>query len=315
MTFGIDSVRQLQDKFPQLKLIGNTPLVELGLFKDELPDIRLFAKVEGFNPGGSLKDRPVLFMMAEALYTGRLDGGKTVIDSSSGNAAIAYSMLGAILKTPVELVIPANASEERKKRIIAHGASIHYTDAALGYDEALREVARKAEEHPDRYYFCDQYKNDCNWLAHFETTGKEILQQVDGDLTHFIAGVGTGGSITGVGRRMREDAPGVEVHCIRPELFPGIEGLKPLGSPGDIVPEIFDETVVDNYWDISIEEAYDMCQRLAAQGLFAGQSSGAYLAGAYKLAKTIRKGTIVTILCDIGERYFSTRLWDPELLR
>jgi len=314
MAFSLETVRDLQEKYPQLRLIGNTPLVELKLFKDELPDVRIFAKMEGFNPGGSLKDRPVLFMMAEALLNGRLDGGKSVIDSSSGNAAIAYSMLGAILNIPVALVIPATASEERKKRILAHGAKIHFTDAALGYDEALREVSRRAEAEPERYFFCDQYKNDFNWTAHFETTGREILDQVEDGLTHFVAGVGTGGCITGVGRRLKQDAPGTQIHCIRPELFPGIEGLKPLGSPGDIVPEIFDETVVDHYWDISIEEAYDMCQRLAGHGLFVGQSSGAYLAGAYKTAKSIEKGTIVTILCDIGERYFSTGLWNPDLL-
>lgn len=314
MGFSIDTVRELQQRYPTLRLIGDTPLVALDLFADELPDVRLFAKVESFNPGGSLKDRPVLFMMAEALAAGRLEGGKAVIDSSSGNAGIAYAMMGAILGVPVELVIPANASEERKGRILAHGAKIHFTDAALGYDEALREVKRRYEAQPERYYFSDQYGNDNNWRAHFETTGVEILRQTDGEVTHFVAGVGTGGCITGTGRRLKQDRPGVEVHCIRPESFPGIEGLKPLGSPGDIVPEIFDEGVVDAYWDVSIEEAYDMCMRLARRGLFCGQSSGGYLAGAYKVAKTIGSGTVVTVLNDIGERYFSTRLWDPDLL-
>mgnify|MGYP001436181192 FL=1 len=195
---------------------------------------------------------------------------------------------------------------------MAHGARITFTDGALGYDEALREVRRRYEGNPSGYFFCDQYSNENNWRAHYETTGQEILTQSNQEITHFVAGVGTGGCITGAGRRLKEH--GVEVHCIRPEEFPGIEGLKPLGNPDDIVPEIFDDSIVDEYWDITIEDAYEMCQRMARNGLFVGQSSGAYVAGAYKLAKTIKKGTIVTILCDIGERYFSARLWDPDLL-
>ena len=276
--------------------------------------MKILAKVESFNPGGSLKDRPVLFMLANALASGKIGQGQAILDSSSGNAGIAYAMIGRVLDVPVELVIPDNASDERKKRIMAHGAKIHFTDGALGYDEALREVARLHQANPERYFFCDQYKNDNNWRAHFATTGAEILQQTEGQLTHFVAGVGTGGCITGTSRRLKESDPSIEVHCIRPELFPGIEGLKPLGSPGDIVPEIFDETIVDHYWDISIEDAYDTCQSLAANGLFVGQSSGGYVAGALKVAETLEEGTIVTVLNDIGERYFSARLWDPDLL-
>jgi cysteine synthase B len=253
-------------------------------------------------------------MLAKALADGHIGSGQAILDSSSGNAGIAYAMIGSVLGVPVELVIPDNASEERKKRIAAHGAKIHFTDGALGYDEALREVARLNEANPGKYFFCDQYKNDSNWTAHFETTGAEIIRQTDGKISHFVAGVGTGGCITGTGKRLKDHNSSVEVHCIRPELFPGIEGLKPLGSPGDIVPEIFDDSVVDQYWDISIEEAYDTCQLLASKGIFVGQSSGGYVAGALKLAETLTEGTIVTILCDLGERYFSARLWDPDLL-
>jgi cysteine synthase B len=312
MSVDLERVLNLQKRFPVLGLIGDTPLVDLGLSKN--PGIRILAKVESFNPGGSLKDRPVLFMLAEALSSGKIGNGEIVLDSSSGNAGIAYAMIGGILNVPVELVIPDNASEERKKRIVAHGARIRFTDGALGYDEALREVARLDDANPGKYYFCDQYKNENNWRAHFETTGAEILRQTDGKLTHFVAGVGTGGCITGTGRRLKQDLSSVEVHCVRPELFPGIEGLKPLGSPGDIVPEIFDESVVDHYWDVSIEEAYDTCQMLASKGLFVGQSSGGYVAVALKVAATLEEGTIVTVLNDLGERYFSTRLWDPDLL-
>jgi len=312
MSADLQGVRELQKQYPVLGLIGATPLVDLGL--SDNPRVKILAKVESFNPGGSLKDRPVLFMLADALANEEIGNGVAVLDSSSGNAGIAYAMIGRVLGVPVELVIPDNASEERKKRIMAHGAKIHYTDGALGYDEALREVARLNESNPGKYFFCDQYKNENNWRAHFETTGAEILRQTDGNLTHFVAGVGTGGCITGTGRRLKQELSSVEVHCIRPELFPGIEGLKPLGSPDDIVPEIFDEGVVDQYWDISIEEAYDTCQRLAAHGLFVGQSSGGYVAGALKVAETLEEGTVVTILNDLGERYFSARLWDPDLL-
>ncbi len=312
MSADLQAVQDLQKKYPVLGLIGDTPLVDIGL--SENPKVKILAKVESFNPGGSLKDRPVLFMLAEALASGKIGNGQAILDSSSGNAGIAYAMIGRVLGVPVELVIPDNASDERKKRIMAHGAKIHFTDGALGYDEALREVARLNETNPGKYFFCDQYKNNNNWRAHFETTGAEILRQTEGNLTHFVAGVGTGGCITGTSRRLKQDLDSVEVHCIRPELFPGIEGLKPLGSPGDIVPEIFDETVVDHYWDISVEEAYDTCQKLAANGLFVGQSSGGYVAGALKVAETLEEGTVVTVLNDLGERYFSARLWDPDLL-
>ena len=210
----------------------------------------------------------------------------------------------------VELVVPSNASEERKKRIQAHGANIIYTDAILGYDEALREVHRRHEETPDKYYFADQYKNDNNWRAHYETTGVEILKQTAGHITHFVAGVGTGGTITGVGRRLKEHNPDIQVCGIVPDEFPGIEGLKPMGRPEDIVPEILDEGIIDKKISVTIDYAYDMCSRLALQGWFVGQSSGGYLKGAYEVAKEIQEGVVVTVFNDLGERYFSTRLWD-----
>jgi len=296
--------------YPLLQLIGQTPLAKIDLFTDELPNVAIYAKVETFNPGGSIKDRPVLRMLTEAIATGELTREKVILDSSSGNAGIAYAMIGATLGYKVELVIPENATEERKKRINSHGAQIIYTDAILGYDEALREVDRRYEANPDSYFFKSQYENENNWRAHYDTTGVEIWQQSEGKLTHFIAGVGTGGTITGVGRRLKDYNPDIQVYSIAPERFPGIEGLKPLGDPEDIVPEILDETVIDNYIPTSIENAHDMCSRLARRGWFVGTSSGGYLYGAYKLAQEIQEGVIVTVFNDIGERYFSMTLWD-----
>ncbi|MBI1923981.1 cysteine synthase family protein [Candidatus Poribacteria bacterium] len=296
--------------YPILQQIGNTPLVKIDLFSDELPNVEIYAKAEMYNPGASIKDRPVLRMLTEAIQSGELTRDKTILDSTSGNAGIAYAMIGAVLGYRVELVIPGNASEERKKRIKAHGANIIYTDPLQGYDEALREVHRRHEASPEKYFFADQYKNDNNWRAHYDTTAVEIWEQTDGKLTHFVAGVGTGGTITGVGRRLKEYNPAIQICCISPDEFPGIEGLKPMGKPEDIVPEIFDESVVDCKIPVTIDQAYEICNRLAKRGWFVGQSSGGYLQGAYEVAKQIGKGVIVTVFNDLGERYFSTRLWD-----
>ncbi len=298
-------------EYPLLQLIGNTPLAKIDLFADELPKVELYAKVETYNPGGSIKDRPILRMLTEAIASGELTREKVILDSSSGNAGIAYAMIGAALGYQVELVIPNNASEERKLRIQSHGAQVIYTDALLGYDEALREVERRYKAQPDNYFFKSQYENENNWRAHYDTTGVEIWKQTAGKVTHFVAGVGTGGTITGVGRRLKDYNPDIQVCSIAPEEFPGIEGLKPLGyHPDEIVPEILDQTVIDCRIPATIEDAHDMCSRLAQRGWFVGQSSGGYLYGAYKVAQQIQEGVIVTVFNDLGERYFSTRLWD-----
>jgi cysteine synthase B len=298
------------ERYPALRAIGDTPLVPVDLFQEELPEVEVFAKMECLNPGGSLKDRPVLRMVLGALDDGRLRRGQTILDSSSGNAGIAYAMIGRIIGVPVEIVIPDNASAERKKRMRAHGAQLTVTDPLLGYDEALREVRRRAKADSDHYFFCDQYSNDDNWRAHYETTAEEILCQTEGRITHVVVGVGTGGTITGLGRRFKEHDPRIHVVCILPEAFPGVEGLKPLGSPEDIVPAILDASVIDERVPVGVDEAYAMCQRLAAAGFFVGQSSGAYLAGVEQVARRQRRGRFVTVFNDLGERYFSTRLWD-----
>jgi len=309
MSTGTDIAMSLADH-PTLQIIGNTPLLHLEFYREQYPRAEIHVKIECFNPGGSIKDRPVRRMMLEAIANGDLTKDKTILDSSSGNAGIAYAMMGAILGYKVKLVVPGNASNERKVRLEAHGAEVIYTDPMLGYDEALRTVHQIYEDNPDEYFFADQYANENNWIAHYETTGEEILNQTGGEITHFVCGVGTGGTITGVGRRLKEYDNSIQIYCIRPERFPGVEGLKPLGQPEDIVPEILDESVIDGYVDVPIEETANQVHLLARQGLFMGQSSGALLYGACEVADMFPDAKIVTVFPDFGERYFSMGLWD-----
>ena len=285
-------------------------MVELDIPQDiaEIGEASIYAKFEHLNPGGSIKDRPVLRMLAKAIIDGALTPDKTILDATSGNAGIAYAMIGAILGYSVELVMPENASEERKKRLVAHGANLVFTDAQKGYDEALYEVKRRFQKNPDKYFYCDQYSNVNNPLAHYETTAVELLDQAP-FITHFVAGVGTGGTISGIGRRLKETNPDIEVICIDFEEWPGVEGLKPLGE-GHIIPETFDSSVVDQMLHIDTLKAYEVSSSMAGKGIFAGQSSGAYLLGAIEVARLSKSGNIVTIFNDIGERYFSTSMWD-----
>jgi cysteine synthase B len=306
--------RPFLERCPALALIGGTRLVRVpddaAFAGEELPGCEVWAKAEWTNPGGSIKDRPVLRMLLEAELSGALGPGKTILDSSSGNAGIAYAMIGAMLGRPVELVVPGNASLERKRRILAHGATLVQTDPLEGYDEALRTCHRKYEADPDRYFLCDQYSNEHNWRAHHETTAVELLEQTGGRLTHFVAGIGTGGTITGVGRRLKEHDPSIRIVAVIPDPFPGIEGLKPLERPEDIRPKILDESVIDERIKVGIEDAFAGCRRLARRGLFVGQSSGAVLEAIHRLARRERRGRFATVFADLGERYFSTGLWD-----
>lgn len=275
---------------------------------------RIFAKLESLNPGGSIKDRPVARMLTCAIAAGRFEGGRRLLDSSSGNAGISYAMLGAMLRIPVTIVVPGNASRERLERIKAHGAEVIVTDPLQGYDFALREAQRLAREQPQRYWHCDQYGNEDNWRAHYAGTAEEILSQLESHTSAapdaFVAGVGTGGTLTGITRRLREVWPDIHVAAVIPESFPGIEGLKPLGNPGDIVPAILDATLIDERIPVSLDEALACCRLLVREGLFVGPSSGAYVHGALKLAASGKYRTIVTLLNDTGERYISTGMWN-----
>lgn len=311
-----------------LAAIGHTPLVEIDA--DDGPvhaagatvaaramhgeeRTRIFAKLESVLPGGSIKDRPVARMLVDAIDQGRFTNGRRLLDSSSGNAGISYAMLGAALGVPVTIVVPGNASRERLDRIAAHGAEIRMTDPIEGYDFALREAQRLAREQPERYWHCNQYANPGNWHAHYDGTGREILAQLGELGIHgadaFVAGIGTGGTLTGVGRRLREAQPGLHVAAVIPELFPGIEGLKPLGHPGDIVPQILDASLIGERIPVTLDDAVAACRRLALRGLYVGPSSGACVHGALQLARRHRFRTVVTVLSDTGERYTSTGMW------
>ena len=291
-----------------LDLIGNTPLLNLRDVFDK-KNINVYAKAEWRNPGGSLKDRPVKHMLLEAIKNGQLTKDKTIIDSSSGNAGIAYSMIGNHLGFNVQIVIPGNASKERKERMISHGTTIIETDPIEGYDEALRHVHKLVDKNPNNYFLCDQYANENNWLSHYHGTAKEMIRQIDGSIDYFVGGVGTGGSITGIGKKLKKTFPHISIIGVRPEIWPGIEGLKPLGSAEDIVPKIFDESIVDEWIDVTANNAKDWSNSIANKGYFVGQSSGAYLAATAMLLENINSGNVVTIFNDIGERYFSSGLW------
>jgi cysteine synthase B len=295
-----------------LAAVGRTPLVEIPFAGEAASGARLFAKLESVNPGGSIKDRPVARMLLEARASGRL-AGRRLLDSSSGNAGISYAMFGAALGIPVTLVVPGNASAERLARIRAHDAELVLTDPLEGYDHALRTAHRLAEEQPERYWLCDQYANDENWRAHYEGTGEEILAQLAerglGPPEALVVGVGTGGTLTGIGRRLRHARPDVLIAAAIPETFPGIEGLKPLGHPGDIVPALLDQRLLDRRYPVTLDQAVAMCRRLAGLGLYVGPSSGAFVDVALRLAAEGGCQTLVTVLSDTGERYVSTGLW------
>jgi cysteine synthase B len=253
-------------------------------------------------------------MLRRGIAAGRLSGGRRLLDSSSGNAGIAYAQLGAALGVPVTLVVPGNASRERLERIRAHGAELVLTDPVEGYDHAVLTARRLAAEQPRRFWHCDQYSNPENWRAHYETTGAEILEQVreaTGVVPDaLVAGVGTGGTITGVGRRLRDASADLHVASVVPDVFPGIEGLKPLGHPGDLVPAILDESLLGRRIEVTAEQAVQRCHELARCGLFVGPSSGAYLHAALAVAATGEYPVTVTLFSDAGERYGSTGMWE-----
>ncbi len=291
-----------------LTSIGNTPLIQIRRVTRHLRGVQIFAKAEWLNPGGSVKDRAGFRIIEDGERSGKLTRDKIILDSTSGNTGVAYAMIGAIKGYRVELVIPANVSEERKKALKAYGAKLIFTDALLGSDGALLEAERIYEANPHRYFKGDQYNNSSNWRAHYETTGFEILQQTKGKITHFIAGVGTGGTLMGIGRRLKEYNPGMKIFGVQPDNgFHGIEGLKHIETA--IRPAIYDESILDGTFFVKTEDAYGMSVRLAKEeGLWVGPSSGAAFWASLNLAESVHHGMIVTIFPDGGDRYFSTGL-------
>ncbi|MDR7483149.1 MAG: cysteine synthase B [Armatimonadota bacterium] len=292
-----------------LGLIGNTPLVRLSRVAPLREGVELYAKLEAQNPGGSVKDRPVLRIVEDAERDGRLRPGQVILDSTSGNAGIAYAMIGAAKGYRVTLVVPGNASDERKGILRAYGADLVLSDPLEGSDGAILVARRMAAEAPERYAYLDQYSNPSNWRAHYDTTGPEIVRQTHGRITHFVAGVGTSGTVIGVGRRLRETNPAVEIVAVEPDdAFHGIEGLKHL--PTAIVPGIYDPSVPHRTLRVATDDAYAFTRRLAVtEGLFVGPSAGAALAAALAVARDLREGVIVAIFPDAGDRYLSTSVW------
>lgn len=293
-----------------LHLIGNTPLLEVTrLAASTAPGVRIYAKLEGFNPGGSVKDRPALSMIRQGLESGALTPDKTMLDSTSGNTGIALAMIGAVLGYPVELCIPANVSIERKKIISAYGAKMLFSNPMDGSDGALELCRQMLKEHPDRYFKPDQYFNPANSLGHYQTTGPELWWQTQGEITHFVAGMGTGGTLMGTGRFLKEKNPDVQIIGVEPDdAFHGLEGLKHMGS--SIVPGIYDEARLDRKISVSTEDAYDTVYRVGrAEGVLVGQSSGAAMWAALQVGHELDAGVVVTLFPDFGDKYLSTNLW------
>jgi S-sulfo-L-cysteine synthase (O-acetyl-L-serine-dependent) len=298
-----------------LAQIGNTPLLSLGALTGDFPGVELLGKAEWHNPGGSVKDRAAARIVSEGRRSGQLTPGKILLDSTSGNTGIAYAMLGAALGFPVTLCVPENVSPERKRILQAYGANIIFTDPAEGSDGAIKIARQYAAGHPDLYFYADQYSNDANWRAHYETTANEIWQQTQGRITHFVAMLGTTGTFVGATRRLKELNPKIRCISLQPDsAFHGIEGAKHL--PSAIVPRIYDPSLADENLEISTEDAHAMARRLAReQGLLLGVSAAAAVVGSLQIIERIKidqRATVITILCDSGEKYLSERFWNED---
>ncbi len=297
-----------------LRTIGNTPLIPLLRIGAEFaPHVRIFCKAEWFNPGGSVKDRPAYRMIRAAELSGKLTPDKTILDATSGNTGIAYAMIGARRGYRVKLLMPANASIERKKLLKAYGAELFPTDPTQGSDGAFFETQKLFKANPDQYFYPDQYSNPQNPLAHYETTGPEIIEQTKGEITHFIAGTGTSGTLMGTGRRLREWKSATKIIAMQPDgPFHGLEGLKHMDTALH-VPKLYDAKFPDQIIGIATESAQAMARRMTRdEGLYVGVSSGAAVCAALKVAATIDQGVIVAICPDGGERYHSDKFWDAE---
>ncbi|CAN5593850.1 cysteine synthase family protein [soil metagenome] len=291
-------------------LTGRTALLRLGRFTADRPGVELYAKAEFQNPGGSIKDRAAVAIIVAAERSGDLTPGRTILDATSGNTGIAYAMLAAARKYRVTLCVPASVTPERLRTLKAYGADVVLTSAMEGSDGAIREARRRYDEDPGRYFYADQYNNGANWRAHYETTGSEILEQTDGRVTHFVAGLGTSGTFMGVGRRLREYSPAIRLVSVQPESgLHGIEGLKHMDTA--IRPGIYDAALADEDIRVTTEQAYSLTRRLAAEeGLLVGVSSGAALAACLALAARIDRGVIVTVFADSGTRYLTEEFWN-----
>lgn len=297
---------------PAWPLIGGTPLLRFDAPGGTRPGVEIYGKAEWFNPSGSVKDRPAAAILRRALDEGRLEGGRILLDSTSGNMGIAYATLAAAARLRLHLVIPANCSPERIAILKALGARFTLSDPLEGSEGARAVAAEMAQEAPDRYYYADQYSNPANWEAHFKTTGPEIWSQTKGRLTHFVAGMGTSGTIVGAGRYLHSVSPGARVVGVQPDNpLHGLEGLKHLET--SVVPAIYDPDVVDEVIPISTERTYALLRRIAdEEGLLLGVSAGAALLAAFQLVERLERGVIVAILPDSGHKYLSEPFWEAR---
>ena len=289
-----------------LDTVGNTPLIALKNITRSLDGVQVLVKAEYFNPSGSVKDRAAKAMLLDGIKSGKLTKDKIIIDATSGNTGIAYAMIGAALGYRVTLCMPANASFERKKILRAYGAQIIDTDPLESSDGAYYAVKKLAAQSPEKYFYPDQYNNENNWKAHYETTGVEILEQTNNTVTHFVVGAGTSGSFLGTSRRLKAHNKDIKAIFMQPDSpFHGLEGMKHMETT--VRPGFFDESIIDGRIEIGTEEAYEMTRRLAREeGLFVGVSAGANVLAAIKTAETLPEGSIVvTLLCDGGYRYMS----------
>jgi cysteine synthase B len=293
-------------------LIGRTPLVRLRHFEREVPGVELYAKAEWQNPGGSVKDRAAARMIADGEASGALRSGLTIVDATSGNTGIAYAMVGAARGYRVKLFLPENASPERKLILRAFGAELVLTDPLEGTDGAIRAVRKLVAEHPSEYFYPDQYSNDSNWRAHFDTTGPEIIEQTEGRLTHFVAGLGTSGTFVGTGRALRRFNPAIRLIAFQPDSpFHGLEGLKHM--PSALVPAIYDQSLADENLSVGTEMAHALVRRLAREeGLLVGISAGAALAASLQVARGLTQGVVVTVFPDGAEKYLSESFWTAD---
>lgn len=293
--------------------IGSTPLVRLGKVVGEIPSgVEIYGKAEWFNPGGSVKDRPALNMILEGERSGQLKPGKIILDATSGNTGIAYAMIGALKGYRVRLCMPENATAERKRILSAYGAELVLTSPMDGSDGAIRAAKKMYAENPELYFYSDQYSNDANWKAHYQTTAPEIWEQTEHRITHFVAGLGTSGTFVGAARRLKEFNPKIQCIAFQPDSpFHGLEGLKYMDTA--MVPAIYDPTVADRQLRVTTEAAYRMVKRAAREeGLFIGVSAGAAIVASIQVARELKSGVVVTVLCDSAEKYLTERFWEEE---
>ena len=295
-----------------VEAVGNTPMVRLRELEHEAPGVELYVKLEYMNPGGSVKDRPALQMMQDAIADGRLTKDKILIDATSGNTGVAYSLFGAALGYRVALVMPSNVSEARKNITAAFGTELVFSDPMEGTDGAIRYVQKLVEENPGKYFYSNQYANPSNPKAHYLGTGREILEQVGDRITHFVTGLGTSGSMMGTTRRLHEHTHKITCIAMQPsESLHGLEGLKHM--PTSLVPEIYNPDLPDEHMVVSTDDGWDMCERVASVcGMQLGHSAGANIFAAMQVAKRITKGCVVTLAPDRADRYFAPRKWEKH---